>query len=88
MRENQQSGETDGEKQSAYGNAEKWYAKNSNWVATKALISLALLRRCKKIDDMQYLYTAKENYCNDLLTTQSLSPYTSSKLSGFTLFVL
>ena len=42
---NQQSGETDGEKQSADGNAEKWY---TNWVATKASISLASLRRCKK----------------------------------------
>ena len=56
---NQQLGETKGEKESADGNAEKSY---ENWVATKAWISLALLRRCKKtIDDVQYLYKAKEN---------------------------
>ena len=35
--------------------------KNSNRVVTKASISLASLRRCRKIDDVQYLYTAKEN---------------------------
>ena len=35
--------------------------KKSNRLATNASISLALLRRCKKIDDVQYLYTAKEN---------------------------
>ena len=51
--ENQQLGETDGEKQSVDGNAEKSYEKkNSNWVATKASISLASLPRCKKIDDV------------------------------------
>ena len=55
----QQSRETDGEKQSADGKARILYAKKR--LATKASISLASLRRCKKIDDVQYLYTAKEN---------------------------